>query len=141
MTLIFGASTDLLSSSHTSRFIGPVLRWMVPGISEHSIKNVQLAVRKAGHVTEFAVLALLLYRATRRTLNCCPESWCSPGARWAFVGALLYAASDEWHQSFVPSRGSSIHDVLIDAGGALLGLVLLHGWHLSRQARELRRQD
>ena len=66
--------------------------------------------------------------------------WCRHCALWAWALAFLYAASDEWHQSFVPSRGSSFHDVLIDATGAALGLLLLHGWLLWRQARGLQRE-
>ena len=141
MSLIFGASTDLMSSGRTSRYIGPFLRWFHPDISEASVKKVQLVIRKCGHVTEYALLALLLYRAVRRTLDCPSANWCRHCAAWALGLAFLYAASDEWHQSFVPSRGSSFHDVLIDTAGAALGLVLLHGWHLWRQARELQRRD
>lgn len=139
MALIFGASTDLMSSSRTSRFIGPVLRWVFPDLSDRAVRQVQLAVRKAAHVTEYAILALLLYRAMRRTLERSPEIWCRQCAGWAFGIALIYAASDEWHQSFVPSRGGTIHDVLIDGAGAALGLVLWQGWLLWRQARGLRR--
>lgn len=138
MGLIFGASTDLLSSGRTSRLIGPVLRWFHPGLTDRTIKQVQLAVRKGAHVTEYAILALLLYRAVRRTRNLPPERWCVRCAGWALGVALLYAFSDEWHQSFVPSRDGTLHDVLIDGAGASLGLLLLYRWHLWRQARELR---
>lgn len=138
MSLIFGASTDLLSSGRTSRYIGPFLKWFHPDVSEQTIKRVQLAVRKCGHVTEYALLALLLYRALRRTRGAAPNQWCRPCAVGAFALAVLYAASDEWHQSFVPSRDGTVHDVIIDGTGAALGLLLLYRWHLSRQARELR---
>ena len=138
MALIFGASTDLMSSSRTSRFIGPVLRWAFPAISDPAIRQVQFAVRKAAHVAEYAILALLLYRAVRRTRERPPAIWCRHCAGWAFAIAVLYAASDEWHQSFVPSRDGSIHDVIIDGAGAALGLALWHGWLLWRQARGLR---
>ncbi len=141
MSLIFGASTGIMSSDRTSRYIGPFLRWFHPDISEASVKRIQQVIRKCGHVTEYALLALLLYRAVRRTLERSPANWCRHSAAWALGLAFLYAASDEWHQSFVPSRGSSFHDVLIDTAGAALGLVLLHGWHLWRQARELQRRD
>jgi len=35
---------------------------------------------------------------------------------------MIYAASDEWHQSFVPSRSASLIDVLIDTTGGLCGI-------------------
>jgi hypothetical protein len=83
MSFIFGASTDLLSGGRTSRFIGPILRWFHPGITEQAIKRVQLGVRKCAHVTEYAILALLLYRAVRRTRQVPPERWCGRCAGWA----------------------------------------------------------
>jgi len=141
MALIFGASTDLMSSGRTSRFIGPFLRWFLPDLQEQTVKHVQLAVRKCAHVTEYAILALLLYRALRRSRGIDARQWCHCCACGAFVIALLYAASDEWHQSFVPSRDGTLHDVIIDGAGAALGLLLLFRWHLSRQARELQRRD
>lgn len=138
MGVIFGASTDLMSSRQTSRFIGPLLRWFKADVSEAAIRRVQLAVRKGAHVTEYAILALCLYRALRRSLNQPVKRWCLRCALSAFVLAVAYAGTDEWHQSFVPSRDGSLHDVLIDACGAALGLLLLWRWHLFQQARELR---
>lgn len=141
MGLIFGASTDVLSSQHTSRVIGPILRWMKPDISDETVHNIQVVVRKSGHLSEYAVLALLLYRAIRRTFAARNvDVWCLRSAIWAWSIATVYAATDEWHQSFVPSRGSSVHDVIIDSTGAALGLCLAYRWHLSRQQRELQRQ-
>jgi VanZ family protein len=113
MIFIFVGSTDLLSAEHTSRFIGPFLRWLSPDISDAAIGSVQLFVRKCGHLTEYAILAALLCRALR------------PSRPWiAFVIAALYAALDEFHQSFVTSRTGSPWDVVIDCLGALLGVLL-----------------
>ena len=67
MAFIFVGSTDLLSAEHTSRFIGPFLRWFAPDVSDATIVSVQLVVRKCGHLTEYAILAALLYRAFRRS--------------------------------------------------------------------------
>ena len=128
----------MLSSNRTSRFIGPILRWIKPDVSDSTIRTVQLFARKGAHVTEYAILALLLYRAIRRSLHRSPDMWCRRCAAWAWGTAFLYAASDEWHQSFVPSRGGSIHDVLIDACGAAMGLLLWHGWLLVQHDRRLR---
>jgi VanZ family protein len=74
-------------------------------------------LRKAAHMTEYAMLAVLLVRALEDELP-------------AFYGALLYAASDEIHQAFVRGRHGSPIDVGIDAIGAFVGLLV---W-----ARELR---
>jgi hypothetical protein len=63
MIFIFVGSTDFLSAAHTSRFIGPFLRWFSPEISDATIGSIQLIVRKCGHLTEYAILAALLSRA------------------------------------------------------------------------------
>ncbi len=46
----------------------------------------------------------------------------------AFVVAVLYAVSDEFHQSFVPGRYPDIRDILVDAAGVLAALLLLRWW-------------
>jgi VanZ family protein len=124
MVFIFIGSTDLLSAEHTSRFIGPFLRWFAPDISEATVASVQLLVRKCGHLTEYAIVAALLFRAFRQS---------QPRIRRAlavsFVIAAVYAALDEFHQSYVASRTGSPWDVLIDCIGAIAGLVIY--WTLS----------
>jgi VanZ family protein len=116
MILIFIGSTDLLSAEHTSRFIGLVLRWLAPDISVATIASIQLVVRKCGHLTEYAILAALLYRALRL--------YRERVFAIAFIIAAFYAALDEFHQSFVASRTSSVWDVMVDCIGALIGLVI-----------------
>ena len=120
MLVIFAASTDLMSAAQTSRFIGPFLRWLVPDILPATIAAVQIVVRKAAHVTEYAILAGLLWRAMRPVTR---EVTLGP-AIWAFVVAAVYAALDEFHQSFVASRSASPIDVLFDACGAVIGLII-----------------
>lgn len=119
MALMFFSSTDLMSSEHTSRFLTPFLRWLNPDISLEAIARAHLFVRKAAHVTEYAILAALLFRGWRS---------CFCEARWAmvaaFASAMLFAAGDEFHQTFVASRTGAIGDVLIDASGALTGVLL-----------------
>ena len=121
MVLIFLGSTDVLSAEHTSRFLVPFLHWLDPRLSWPTIDMLQMVIRKLGHVTEYAILAALLWRAVR-------------GAHWHIKMSLLFfavwsicvifAASDEFHQSFVPSRSPSVHDVMIDTCGAFVGLAL-----------------
>lgn len=43
----------------------------------------------------------------------------------AFLLSIAYAASDEWHQSYVPGRSASLADVTWDASGVTLGMILL----------------
>jgi VanZ family protein len=117
MIFIFVGSTDLLSAEHTSRFIGPFLRWFAPDISEATVGSVQLVVRKCAHLTEYAILAALLCRALRQSHLRVERIFVV-----SFFVAAVYAALDEFHQSFVASRTGSPMDVLIDCAGALVGL-------------------
>jgi VanZ family protein len=120
MFVIFAASTDLGSAEHTSRFLIPFLHWLNPAISVATIMKIQFLIRKAAHLTEYAVLAMLLLRAVRS------------GTRDAFarqallvlVIAAVYAITDEFHQAFTPSRTATAHDVLIDCLGAAVGLAI-----------------
>lgn len=120
--VIFLGSTDLLSAEHTSRFIAPFLRWLKPDISPEALASIHLVVRKCAHVCEYAVLALLLFRAaicTRNLKRSMPIVYVS-----VWVGCFLVAATDEFHQAFVASRGASARDVMIDGAGAILGLLI-----------------
>jgi VanZ family protein len=123
MFLIFAGSTDLMSSHHTSRFLVPFLLWLDPHISFKTIELVQLIVRKAGHVTEYAVLATLLWRVIRHHWPLVRRKFWRPAAV-ALTVAVIFAATDEFHQSFYPSRGATAHDGVIDTMGAIVGLLI-----------------
>ena len=82
----------------------------VPSLSTH-LGTWDLVLRKLAHMTEYAVLALLLLRATG-------------SYAWAFGLAVGYACTDEFHQTFVRGRHGSPVDVGIDAVGALIGLAV-----------------
>ncbi|MBI3880492.1 MAG: VanZ family protein [Verrucomicrobia bacterium] len=122
LAMIFTVSTNVGSGQHTSRFFKPLLRWLIPGISEERLENLHLIIRKNGHLTEYAALAMLLLRARRQ-----------PGAdgtrplwRWALVATTLglcavTGAGDEFWQSFWKDRSASVGDVAIDTVGATCG--------------------
>jgi VanZ family protein len=130
LALIFGASADSGSSKRSSRIIEPLVRWLFPQVSEPVVSDVVFYVRKCAHVTEYAILALLLWRALRKPGPDDRRPW----SRWQVALVLgltaLYATSDELHQSFVPSRQGTFHDVLIDTTGAALGLFVW--WWVTR---------
>lgn len=119
--LIFIGSGDILSSSHTS-IVVRLMRYLFPNASPETLGLFHLLVRKAGHVTEYAILALLAARAFQTS------SIVFLRRQWFWIAltlVLLYALSDEFHQSFVPSRGASIYDSLIDLSGGFLALAWL----------------
>jgi VanZ family protein len=131
--LIFIGSTDVLSAEHTSRFLVPLLRWLDPRISWATLDLVQTILRKFGHVTEYAILAVLLWRALRGGIVL--RARMSILFFVVLLACIVFAASDEWHQSFVPSRTSSTRDVMIDICGAMLGLLLCLGFRANRQSK------
>jgi VanZ family protein len=79
-------------------------------------QNLDFLIRKAGHMAVFGILALLLWRALATT-----TVWRRPWA-WALALAVLYAATDEFHQGFVAGRHESAVDVGIDAAGAIIAV-------------------
>ena len=122
MTLIFVGSTDVLSAEHTSRFLAPFLRWLDPQISWVALNSIQIFIRKLGHLTEYAILAILLWRAFQSAAFWKLSTWIS--LTILLICCAIFAASDEFHQSFVPSRTSSFNDVMIDVCGAMIGLAI-----------------
>ena len=97
----------------------PVVLWAAVIFALSSIPSLgtdlgvwDTILRKGAHMTEYAILALLLFRALGSELH-------------AFLFGLAYAVSDEIHQLFVGGRHGSPVDVAIDAAGLLLGLLAL----------------
>jgi VanZ family protein len=121
MLLIFAGSSDVLSAEHTSRFLMPFLRWLDPTISVQAIIAIHFTLRKIGHFTEYAILALLLWRALRGSSGAVAKGIIAAAV---FLIAAAFAASDEFHQSFVTTRTASAHDVMIDCIGALVAVLL-----------------
>jgi VanZ family protein len=122
MLLILSASGDSMSAAHTSRFFVPFLLWLKPGISVETVELIQLGIRKGAHLTEYAILAILLCRAIFRGTNL--KGSISISFVIAGIVCVLVAASDEFRQSFVASREASPWDVMIDSAGALFGLLI-----------------
>ena len=121
MAVIFFASTGKFSASNTVLLIQPFLRWLFPQISDERIALFHFLVRKAGHFTEYAILGLLAVRAF------IVSSHLSLRRHWflaAFILVAVYALTDEYHQSFVPTRTASVYDSFIDIAGGLTALVL-----------------
>ncbi len=120
MALIFIFSTDGFAAPHTSSFFAPLLSWLVPGIAPETMQILHGLLRKLGHWTEYFILANLLVTTFK-------AQWPERSRRNRFTGtvivATLYAISDEWHQSLVPSRSASAIDVAIDACGTLCGSI------------------
>ncbi len=90
----------------------------LPASRVTSFGEWDLLIKKAGHASGYALLGLAYYFALPPRL--------SKGVRWilALFMAILFALSDEFHQSFVLDRNSSIIDVCIDTLGAAIALTI-----------------
>ncbi len=87
-------------------------------------------IKKGGHAVVYAILAWLYLRALRHRFV---ENEASTVLRVVSVGlAVLYALSDEYHQTFVPGRNGNLFDVAVDGLGACLAMLL--DWRLARQS-------
>jgi len=111
---MFGFSTDTFSKDNTAHVIVPALQWLLPYVSYATIDFLHVYIRKSAHVFEYAMLSLLLFRAVRAPR----AGWRLNWAATALILATAFAASDEIHQVFVPSRGPSIYDVMLDTAAA-----------------------
>jgi VanZ family protein len=96
----------------------PVVAWAAVIFAFSSVPHLgtglgtwDTVLRKGAHVTEYAVLGALLYRALGREPI-------------ALAAGIAYAATDELHQHFVQGRHASPVDVAIDAVGVALGMLV-----------------
>ena len=109
--LIAWLSTDQWSGSNTRTRIIPLLGAVLPWATPETLEALHWMVRKAAHVTEYGVLALLWGTALG-------------GWRRALALSALTALVDELHQTTTLSRGGSAADVLLDAASAGAFLLL-----------------
>jgi len=91
---------------------------------------VHFVVRKLSHFSEYAILALLAARAFYSSMHAgLRQKWFTG----ALVLVIIYAFSDEFHQSFEASRTASIYDSFIDIAGGATALLSFAAWHLRRR--------
>ena len=114
--LISTFSTHYFSSAETSKILIPLLHWIFPAASPHTLSRMHTAIRKLAHVTEFGVFSIAVFHGIRAGRR----GWNFQWALFTLLIAVSYAGLDEWHQSLVPLREARFRDVLIDATGALL---------------------
>lgn len=85
------------------------------------IEAVQFPIRKAAHMTEYAVLSVLVMLALIVDGI--------KGIRLPVIATIIavaFAATDELHQRYVPGRYGCVRDVLIDAAGSIIGLAIAY---------------
>jgi len=130
MICIYWMSTDTLSSRSTMHIIEPILRFFAPSLSRKEILMIHGMIRKAAHVIVYLILGILLFRAFRAGSHE-QRLW-----RWALSSlavVALYAITDEFHQSFIPTRTATLADVGINVLGGILAQFVSIVWYRRHQ--------
>ncbi|HHT28060.1 MAG TPA: VanZ family protein [Firmicutes bacterium] len=108
-----------------------LLIFYVSSLAGGSLQTGVSVSDKLLHFLEYAVLSALLYTAFRGGLGLRPKQ-----AHWlSILLAVVYGASDEWHQSFVPGRDMSIYDWYADCLGAIAAQALIYIGRVARRRR------
>lgn len=106
------------SSSQSNFFANIILQFI--NINRETLTFI---IRKAAHMSEYAILALLTYYAlTKIAFNK------KIIFQITFLISFLYACSDEFHQLFISGRSGQFTDVLIDSAGCLIMLLFSYLW-------------
>lgn len=121
MCLMFGLSTSMGSSDVSQHMLSGLLRKLIPAITPQMIEHMNAIARKMAHLTEYAILAVLLYRAMHQGY----QRKMTQAFRYSVGFSLIFAALDEFHQSFAGNRTPSVWDVMIDGVGAAIGIGVL----------------
>jgi VanZ family protein len=126
MVIIYWMSTATFSSNNTASIIGPIIRFFMPAISRKEFLVIHGIIRKLAHVTEYLIFGILLFRAFRAGAEE-RRTW-----QWVFSSLaviVLFALSDEFHQSFLPMRTASLRDVCFDISGGFLAQCVSVLWY------------
>lgn len=134
MVFIFcmSAKDSFDSDALSDGLIDHILMLLFGGVDPQLARSLSFPVRKLAHFAEYAILGVLLADVFRVFAlvkkSCLKQSGRSvlgmSQVFGAWVSGTMYAATDEFHQAFVPGRSAQVTDVLIDSSGVLLGVVL-----------------
>lgn len=119
-----------------SLLVNPLLRYWLPPIlwmgvifilsAQPTLPHapdtlLDLILKKAAHMIEYGILAFLLWRALSRGRGTLSRA----ALVTALLVSVLYAVSDEYHQTFVPGRNGTLVDIGVDAVGTLIALLVV----------------
>lgn len=127
MAVVFVMSSRAGSTEHSVSIVETLIQRVSPTfrqtLTPYQIDCLDYGFRKTCHVTEYAILALLLLRGLNRGRGRLSVR----AAAAALLISALYASTDEFHQRFVPLRTPSVEDVMIDSSGAAGALIIVVG--------------
>lgn len=122
MLIMLVISTDLGSMKTSRRLLDPIFLWFDPTLTAKQLWAANVIFRKICHLTEFAVLAMLVWRTKDLLKGPWPRTGTLQLAGMTFGVCALFAVATELIQYAARSRAASIRDVLINLAGSLLGL-------------------
>lgn len=128
MGVIAIESTAWLSAANTGRFLYPIFHFLF-GVSRVRFAVWNFYIRKSGHFVGYFTMGFLLFRSWRATLpQFSNKRW---GLRWSFrwswvawLMTTFIASMDEWHQTFIPGRTGTVHDVVLDSSAAFVAQIV-----------------
>lgn len=120
--IFFLSSMPKDDSKQLSEWVLQLLSFFSLDIETLREYGITLLIRKLAHMTEYFILALLTLRLFSLKFTWNQLAWISLGF------CFLYAASDEYHQTFVYGRVGTPVDVMIDTFGASLGILAAYIW-------------
>ena len=129
--LLWVFSSLLFSSDATGRVFFPALEKLFPTIPAAELRHLHFWIRKLGHVCVYFVLSLVLLRALRHDR----PGWEFSTGLWVIGLVAVIAFLDELHQFFVPGRGASVKDMVLDSAAA--ALAQLFAWRRARRQSRL----
>ncbi|HWR37748.1 MAG TPA: VanZ family protein [Clostridia bacterium] len=151
VAVIVVESTDFFSANETGGLLRPVLNWISVTLAGHALSEerfllIHAVLRKLGHFIGYALLCLVSFRALRGTARAERSLlaydwewfWSKRWASLAFASTVIVAASDEFHQVFLPSRTGTFHDVVIDCAGGAMALLVTYAVSRAQHARSAR---
>jgi VanZ family protein len=113
-------STSSGSMAETSRFIGPILKYLLPNASEETLRAIHAVIRKLAHITEYSLLAFFAVRAIAATLNV--------RSRMRYILPLVLvavvASADEINQSYDAARTGLPSDALLDVASGAIAIAI-----------------
>ncbi len=114
LVIVLFLGSTYFAAQETGPYVLPFLKWLMPGAPSGQLQAIHLVLRKLSHIAEYAVLALLWFKAVHRVGRRTPRT-----AAWVALSVCLVCAfADEAHQSTLLTRQGSVRDFVIDAFGA-----------------------
>jgi VanZ family protein len=121
--LIFYLSTQSFTPHFSQALLARTLHLLHLHVSPKTFGFLHTLLRKLAHLTEYGILALLLYGVPGEQSQLLWRPW---RAVVCILVAAAYSLTDEYHQFRIPGRHASLLDCALDTVGASLAMLMLY---------------